>query len=101
MLSIVCSTPIGSKRAIQWPEGRETQAQPFSSTATARPPLATAITCAKTIRRTFGTLDSPVVTLVTEVDAMDLKVDKRSEGLGDVKVIQEDNSLIKDGIPNP
>ena len=58
---------------------------------------------AKTIRRTFpGTLDSPGgKELVTEVDAMDLKVDKRSEGLGDIKVIREDNSVIKDGIPKP
>ena len=49
-----------------------------------------------------GTLDNPGgKELVTEVDAMDLKVDTRSEGLGDVKVVREETSVIKDGIPKP
>lgn len=58
---------------------------------------------AKTIRRTFpGTLDNPGgKELVTEVDALDLKVDKRSEGLGDPKAEKPTESLIKDGIPKP
>ena len=58
---------------------------------------------AKTIRRTFpGTLDNPGgKELITEVDALDLKVDKRSEGLGDRKVEKPMESLIKDGIPKP
>ncbi len=55
----------------------------------------------KTIRRTFpGNLDSPGnKELITEVDAMDLKVDKRTEGLGDVTSIKDDTSGINDGIP--
>ena len=57
----------------------------------------------KTIRRTFpGTLDSPGgKELVTEVDAMDLKVDKRTEGLGGTKVQEEVTRVIQDGIPKP
>ena len=58
---------------------------------------------AKTIRRTFpGTLDSPGgKELVTEVDAMDLTVDKRTEGLGGTKVKEEVTRVIQDGIPKP
>ena len=58
---------------------------------------------AKTIRRTFpGTLNNPGgKELITEVDALDLKVDKRSDGLGDPKAEKPMESLIKDGIPKP
>ena len=56
----------------------------------------------KTIRRTFpGTLDNPGgKELVTEVDAMDFKVDKRSDGLGDFKVVEQTTSF-NAGIPKP
>jgi hypothetical protein len=56
----------------------------------------------KTIRRTFpGTLDNPGgKELVTEVDAMDFKIDKRSDGLGDVKVVEQTTSF-NAGIPKP
>jgi hypothetical protein len=57
---------------------------------------------AKTIRRTFpGTADSPgTKELVTEVDAMDLKVDVVSEGLGGVRKTEEAVSITQ-GIPKP
>ena len=57
----------------------------------------------KTIRRTFpGTLDSPGgKELVTEVDATDFKVDKRTEGLGGTKAKEDVTRVIQDGIPKP
>ncbi len=58
---------------------------------------------AKTIRRTFpGSADNPGnKELVTEVDAMDLKVGNRSKGLGDEKPNEEPSipSVISSGIP--
>ena len=60
---------------------------------------------AKTIRRTFpGTVDNPGnKELVTKVDAMDLTVGTRSQGLGDDKPNEEPSipSLVSDGIPKP
>lgn len=60
---------------------------------------------AKTIRRTFpGSADNPGnKELVTEVDAMDLKVGTRSKGLGDEKPNEEPSipSVISSGIPTP
>jgi len=57
---------------------------------------------AKTIRRTFpGTADSPGgKELVTEVDAMDLKVEVQSEGLGGVTAKQNVAS-VTGGVPKP
>jgi len=57
---------------------------------------------AKTIRRTFpGTADSPgSKELVTEVDAMDLKVDVASEGLGGVSKTEATVSVTQ-GVPKP
>ena len=54
----------------------------------------------KTIRHTFpGTLDSPgVKEMVTEVDATDLKVDRRSEGLGD-PVVKKESVSVNSGVP--
>ncbi|AKN62137.1 hypothetical protein WB44_03955 [Synechococcus sp. WH 8020] len=60
---------------------------------------------AKTIRRTFpGSADNPGnKELVTEVDAMDLKVGTRSKGLGSEKPNEEPSipSVISSGIPTP
>ena len=60
---------------------------------------------AKTIRRTFpGTVDNPGnKELVTKVDAMDVTVGKRTQGLGDEKPNEEPAipSLLSDGIPKP
>ena len=60
---------------------------------------------AKTIRRTFpGTADNPGnKELVTKVDAMDVTVGKRTQGLGDEKPNEEPAipSLLSDGIPKP
>ncbi len=57
---------------------------------------------AKTIRRTFpGTADSPGgKELVTEVDAMDLKVEVQSEGLGGATA-KEKVSSVTGGVPKP
>ena len=57
---------------------------------------------AKTIRRTFpGTADSPGnKELVTEVDAMALKVDTKTEGLGG-EVAQDDKVSVTQGVPKP
>jgi len=54
----------------------------------------------KTIRHTFpGTLDSPgMKEMVTEVDATDLKVDRRSEGLGD-QVVKKESVTVNTGVP--
>ena len=54
----------------------------------------------KTIRHTFpGTLDSPgMKEMITEVDATDLKVDKRSEGLGD-QVVKKEVVSVNTGVP--
>ncbi|MDB4486422.1 hypothetical protein N9025_03335 [Synechococcus sp. AH-707-B22] len=60
---------------------------------------------AKTIRRTFpGTADNPGnKELVTKVDAMDVTVGKRTQGLGDEKPNEEPAipSLLSSGIPKP
>ena len=60
---------------------------------------------AKTIRRTFpGTADNPGnKELVTKVDAMDVTVGTRSQGLGEEKPNEEPSipSLLSDGIPKP
>ena len=60
---------------------------------------------AKTIRRTFpGSADNPGnKELVTEVDAMDLKVGTRSKGLGDEKPNEEPSipSVFSSGVPTP
>lgn len=60
---------------------------------------------AKTIRRTFpGTVDNPGnKELVTKVDAMDVTVGKRTQGLGDEKPNEEPAipSLLSSGIPKP
>jgi hypothetical protein len=60
---------------------------------------------AKTIRRTFpGTADNPGnKELVTKVDAMDVTVGSRSQGLGEEKPNEEPSipSLLSDGIPKP
>ena len=57
---------------------------------------------AKTIRRTFpGTADNPGgKELVTEVDAMDLKVEVQSEGLGGATSSQKVTS-VTGGVPKP
>jgi len=57
---------------------------------------------AKTIRRTFpGTADNPGgKELVTEVDAMDLKVETQSEGLGGDTAKQKVTS-VTGGVPKP
>jgi hypothetical protein len=54
----------------------------------------------KTIRHTFpGTLDNPgMKEMVTEVDATDLKVDKRSDGLGD-QVVKKEELSVNTGVP--
>ena len=56
----------------------------------------------KTIRHTFpGTLDSPgMKEMVTEVDSTDLKVDRRSEGLGD-QVVKKESVSVNTGVPKP
>ena len=56
----------------------------------------------KTIRHTFpGTLDNPgVKEMITEVDATDLKVDKRSEGLGD-QLVKKEVVSVNTGVPKP
>ncbi len=60
---------------------------------------------AKTIRRTFpGTVDNPGnKELVTKVDAKDVTVGTRSQGLGSEKPNEEPAiaSLLSDGIPKP
>ena len=60
---------------------------------------------AKTIRRTFpGSADNPGnKELVTKVDAMDVTVGKRTQGLGDEKPNEEPAipSLLSSGIPKP
>ncbi|MBT66952.1 MAG: hypothetical protein CMN98_07420 [Synechococcus sp. NP17] len=60
---------------------------------------------AKTIRRTFpGTADNPGnKELVTKVDAMDVEVGTRSQGLGDAKPNEEPSipSVMSNGIPTP
>ena len=60
---------------------------------------------AKTIRRTFpGSADNPGnKELVTKVDAMDVTVGTRSQGLGEEKPNEEPSipSLLSDGIPKP
>ena len=60
---------------------------------------------AKTIRRTFpGSADNPGnKELVTEVDAMDLKVGTRSKGLGSEKPNEEPSipSVFSSGVPTP
>jgi len=57
---------------------------------------------AKTIRRTFpGTADSPGnKELVTAVDAMDLKVDLKTKGLGG-EVTREEAVSVTAGVPKP
>ncbi|MGC6483543.1 MAG: hypothetical protein ACON4T_08275 [Synechococcus sp.] len=57
---------------------------------------------AKTIRRTFpGTADSPGgKELVTEVAAMDLKVETQTEGLGGVTT-KKDIASVTGGVPKP
>ena len=56
----------------------------------------------KTIRHTFpGTLDSPgMKEMVTEVDATDVRVDRRSEGLGD-QVVKKESVSVNTGVPKP
>lgn len=56
----------------------------------------------KTIRHTFpGTLDSPgMKEMVTEVDSTDLKVDRRSEGLGD-QAVKKESVSVNTGVPKP
>ena len=56
----------------------------------------------KTIRHTFpGTLDSPgMKEMVTEVDSTDLKVDRRSEGLGD-QVVKKESVSVNAVVPKP
>ena len=60
---------------------------------------------AKTIRRTFpGSADNPGnKELVTEVDAMDVKIGTRSKGLGDEKPNEEPSipSVFSSGVPTP
>ncbi len=57
---------------------------------------------AKTIRRTFpGSADSPGnKELVTEVDAMGLKVEAMTEGLGG-STVQDDVTSVTGGVPKP
>ena len=54
----------------------------------------------KKIRHTFpGTLDSPgVKEMITEVDALDSKIDKLDEGLGD-KVVKKEVVSVNSGVP--
>ena len=56
----------------------------------------------KTIRHTFpGTLDSPgLKEMVTEVDATEVRVDRRSEGLGD-QVVKKESVSVNTGVPKP